>query len=38
MGNKFEIGMVGNVARWGHNILLAMTGLLTVAVVYLFVK
>jgi len=30
--------MLSNVARWGHNVLLAGTGLLTVIVFYYLVK
>jgi hypothetical protein len=33
-----EIQMLSNVARWGHNVLLAGTGLLTVIVFYYLVK
>jgi len=38
MANKLEFDMLGIVARWGHNVLLTSTGLLTLAVVYLFTK
>jgi hypothetical protein len=30
--------MLSNIARWGHNVLLASTGLLTVVVFYYLVK
>lgn len=29
-----EIVMLGLIARWGHNVLLATLGVLTVAIVY----
>jgi len=38
MKNNLEFDMLGNVARWGHNVLLTATGLLTLAVVYQFIK
>jgi hypothetical protein len=33
-----EIHMLGNVARWGHNVLLVGTGLLTIVVFYYLIK
>jgi hypothetical protein len=38
MENNTEFDRLGTIARWGHNVLLTTTGLLTVAVVYLFFK
>jgi hypothetical protein len=40
MENNLEFDMLGYgyIARWGHNVLLAMMALLTVAVVHLFIQ
>jgi hypothetical protein len=33
-----EIHMLSNIARWGHNVLLASSGLLTVVTFFYLVK
>ena len=30
--------MLGKIARWGHNLLIAATGLLTIAIVFLLAR